>query len=510
MITVKIKKETVLRGLVYAAAALFYLWLASCVPYTHDDWDWGLSNGITQLLTASINSRYAGNFFVVVMTRSRILKTILMGVTCFLVPMGIAGIAARDIPDNRQGYQLQYFLLANFLILTMGYETWRETYGWVSGFANYVISTVFLLMNLQKLLRFFEEEPKRETESFGKAVLWGCSGFLGQLFLENLALYMVVLVFFIGFLYYKKYRRIPKPVLAMAAGVVLGLGVMFSSSIYSTLWQTGSAVGGVRQLSFRADSGLMENVKRIVLQTAGLVRRGGEKQCFLSCTVLCLLAYGLGKGTSGEKKYTKALIAGNGCIGLYFCAATVFGISYTDGSIVTALLGAAANFLYFAVVTAEVFLVFREDKREMGKAALLWLSVIVYLAPMVVTTVYGPRLYYVSNIFIILLICRLIRYMGLDGGRKKHICLTTLAAVGVVVLALHAGVVYHAIDRCNEQRLALMEQAAAGGEQEVVLPKYPYEQYLWMPDPISEEREGYYKAFYGLPQDMVLRFECIH
>ena len=43
----------------YVLFYLFYLWMAWQIPYTHDDWDWGLDIGLTQLFYATINSRYA-------------------------------------------------------------------------------------------------------------------------------------------------------------------------------------------------------------------------------------------------------------------------------------------------------------------------------------------------------------------------------------------------------------------------------------------------------------------
>lgn len=502
----KLRKETAVYPLIYVLFGLFYLWLASCVPYTHDDWDWGLSNGITQLLTASINSRYAGNFFVVVMTRSQVLKTVLMAATCFLVPFGIAKIAAKEAGETRKCDQLLYFLLANFLILTMDAETWRETYGWVSGFANYVISTLFLLINLGELLRVAEESYDWERDTVAKAAVLGCTGFLGQLFLENLAIYMVALTAAVGFFYYRKYRRIPKRVWFLAAGAVLGLVVMFSSSIYATLWQTGSAVGGVRKLSFRTGTGLLGSIKGLVLQTAGLVRRGAEKQCLISCTVLLLLSWGMtGKDVPG-KGYKMALTAANLVIAAYFCVVEIFDISYTGAGILISLVGAAANFLYFCLVTVEVFLVFWNHKAKLCRAAILWLSVILYLAPMVVTTVYGPRLYYVSNVFSILLICLLVRHIGLDAGKKRRAWLAGLLAAGIGVSMVHYGIVYRAIDQCNDQRIAMIAQAVSSGEKELVFPKYPYEEYLWMPDPISEEREQFYKEFYQIPADTRITF----
>ena len=80
----------------YAVFSLFFLWLAAQVPYTHDDWDWGLGIGWQQLLTANINSRYAGNLLEVIMTRSSFLKTIFMAVGYFFVPFLASTIATDD------------------------------------------------------------------------------------------------------------------------------------------------------------------------------------------------------------------------------------------------------------------------------------------------------------------------------------------------------------------------------------------------------------------------------
>ena len=54
--------------LIFLAACLYIAWK---VPYTHDDWDWGLPVGVERLVTAGLNSRYAGTALVLAMTRSQ-------------------------------------------------------------------------------------------------------------------------------------------------------------------------------------------------------------------------------------------------------------------------------------------------------------------------------------------------------------------------------------------------------------------------------------------------------
>ena len=78
---------------IYSVFMAFCIWMAAQIPYTHDDWDWGISNGIEQLLGATLNARYVGNFFVVIMTRSKFLKTLIMGMGYFLIPYGLSSLA---------------------------------------------------------------------------------------------------------------------------------------------------------------------------------------------------------------------------------------------------------------------------------------------------------------------------------------------------------------------------------------------------------------------------------
>ena len=76
----------------------FYLWVAAQIPYTHDDWDWGLEVGMQHLLKADINSRYVGNLIEVIITRSVILKTLIMGMILTLIPVSITIIVGKFIP----------------------------------------------------------------------------------------------------------------------------------------------------------------------------------------------------------------------------------------------------------------------------------------------------------------------------------------------------------------------------------------------------------------------------
>ena len=68
---------------------VFYIWLASRIPYTHDDWEWGINQGMVHLLTADKDSRFCGNLIEVIITRNEFIKTVFMGIVFTLVPLSV-------------------------------------------------------------------------------------------------------------------------------------------------------------------------------------------------------------------------------------------------------------------------------------------------------------------------------------------------------------------------------------------------------------------------------------
>ena len=65
------RRKQVLYWCVLALLLAGWLYIAWNVPYTHDDWDWGLPEGLERWLSGTLNNRYAGTFFVLAMTRSQ-------------------------------------------------------------------------------------------------------------------------------------------------------------------------------------------------------------------------------------------------------------------------------------------------------------------------------------------------------------------------------------------------------------------------------------------------------
>jgi len=207
----------------------FYLYIAWQIPYAGDDWDWGLDVGLQHLRTADINSRYTGNFLVVLMTRSKPLQAVLMGLSFLGIPCLMAGLAA-DRSREPRIFTL-CFLAANCLILSMNPQIWRQTWGWIAGFANYGFSILGLLLCLFPAMRLFRGTPGPCRTSAVRDLGLFLLSFLNQLFLENLTLYMVLYTGALCLIAVGRERTLRRQYLALFAGALAGLLVMFSSAI---------------------------------------------------------------------------------------------------------------------------------------------------------------------------------------------------------------------------------------------------------------------------------------
>ena len=135
---------------VLGAALLFFLFLGYATPYSPvDDLQWGMEEGLRWWLGGLLNGRYAGNFFAVVMCRSPVVKTLLMGLGMFALPLLMALVAGR----GARSALLPGFCFCCAGLLLMPSQTWKETFCWVCGFGNYVVSILFFLVWLLLILR---------------------------------------------------------------------------------------------------------------------------------------------------------------------------------------------------------------------------------------------------------------------------------------------------------------------------------------------------------------------
>lgn len=482
--------------LAYAGISLVWFFIAVNLPYCGDDLIWGSPDGITELLAARTNSRYVGNAIEIVMTRSSLLKTLILASVYSLIPSLTANIVRQATKASPEQALLPY-LTANALILGMHSIVWRQTYGWIAGAANFVVSFLFVLVYILLILKDAAVSRPRAQSIAGCLLL----GIAMQLFIENLAIAMVAISFAVS-VYLGLYRKRPCfRALSLLLGNLVGVGIMFSSSMYKTLFQTGNAVGGYRELSFRKGASVLSIAKNGMIYLIAKIVPSVYQEYAIAATVVIVLSVAFLLFRQEKRQIFCACVAGlTVCVTGYMLGAKygLLPLLFSGSRYMHLLHSLIVCGGLFLLVALGIILIFSREGRQAQLAVALggWIAAPLVVAPLCVTTELGARLFVTPLLFLVLVAALLAQTAAASMGQKgKRLC-TALMAAAVVVLSAKWIWVYHSIGTETAARRALYADAAPG--QTVYVSPYTYGQYLHAAE--SGAANEYYLRFFGLPE----------
>ena len=495
-----------------------YLWIAVNIPNTFDDWEWGGSIGMHNLMTCAVNSRYGGNLLVVVLTRSQTLKDLVMALFFTAIPCCMTVFVMEYLQrfhPEAAAWPMKplLFLTANVLVFLLPAPVWCQTYGWVSGFCNYITSGLFLILYFLFIMRL-DRAPAGEGRSAVRyAVIFAC-GVVMQLFLENVSAFFFMTSLFLVLRRVLKKQKPEKELLVLLLGNALGLVLVFSSAIYPELFSTGEAVAheGVsyRKLLFDPNDGPLKIVGRLLSicyydrQPAMIDYSGVLPPAILAV----MLLYGLSGSRIKNRSAGLLLLLLHAVPFAY----TVYRFLFLRFEIwipfIERIDAVSENLFYFsylAIVTADLFLFFRKDP---GFPWLLgmWVSPIVIIAPMSAINTVFERSFYTTTLcyqlFLLLLLPPLWHAWKPPLRRVTAVC----AAACFLVLAGYYAHVYYDIGLVKRERLSAVDRARRGESESVFLAPYPHNAFVYREDPYDERYQAVFREYYKLPQDTQIDF----
>ncbi len=466
-----------------AVCSLAWLLIAFNIPYMHDDWDWGLKDGIFHLVHADLNSRYMGNLFEVLMTRSVILKTLILGAGYSLIPF--LSVYLHKVKDAGRGAA---YLIVSILIFSLNHEMWSETYGWIAGAANFILVMPFLILWLYAVRGLYGQ--KCYVKIWQKILLFLLS-FAMQLFLENIA----ITVSFISFLVLIHLLRRKSdniiPAVVIFIGNLTGALICIFSGTVRELFGTGQAVEGYRRFVFGMSDPLIVKLSKSLgfffSDCLPDVYHIWNAPAVIS-VIAVLTVYVLRSAKKRKALYAFALI--NVLICIYL------SLSLT---ISTRRFYAVMGIVIFAVIIIEILLTDLKDKFfVLG----IWIMAPLVISPMCILDNWGPRLFVTVFLLHIAMLSVLINNLEVKlSASMAKIIYIGIACVVIMRIAL-AVLIYAEIGSCTSRRMDQIQRARDGEVTQLYLEAYPHEIYLYKPDPKEPERVLYFKAFYGIPDNV--------
>lgn len=476
------RRKRLVTGAVLLLFLAFWLTIAWCVPYCHDDWDWGLEAGLERWLNATQNNRYVGNLFIVIMSRSVPAKVLIMGGGMFLIPLLMTLLATAGSEERRPF--LPCFLAANFLMLLLPNEIWKQTYGWAAGFANYGVSTVFFLLWLLLLRRAFLNAA--EDQGRALAILPAYTVLLA-LFLENLAVIDLCLALCL-LLFALCTGRGRALALGVLFGAAVGCILMFRNPLYDSLVVSGEALAGIRNFSFPVDSPPEEIVRIVWSRCVDFLLPSllsiGPVFSVLLAAVVALSLY------QSAFPPLALLSVWPLVFGLYaaFCPQELTPGLLAGGGLASFLLAFLSVLLSSGPLWRRIF------------RLLILLAGLGTVLTMGILDIEGGRLYF----HIYVLTALVVLDLALPLWRQEWCVVLCVLLLAVQTMLWSAA--YQRVAQCTALRREILASAMEADESLVMLPTEALDSITWGRNPMGSWRARCYREFYGVFPHMRMIF----
>lgn len=471
---------------IYVVTAVILLILCYMFPYSGDDWTWGSSVGIERLNSwfENYNGRYVGNLMVLVMTRSRILRAILM--TVFLMAISI-------MVNYMTGMKTEGLLLILCLLIFMPISIFRQSIVWTSGFTNYTISISCFLIYACYVGRLFEK--KDENHSIKACFPLFLLGVVSTLIVEHVTLCCVLLGISAILFVLVKYKKLYIQYVSYFLGAVVGAVYMFSNSAYRSV-ADGNDMYKYRSIG--SEQGFI--VKAVNSFTDIIMKEGFLNNLILNCIIcaVCIIIWRISKPKLERKKRTVGKLS--------IAVITV----YTQISVFNALGNLTqVKIMNYVVAVCTVFyalslflfiLVLPMELPNKEKAVFFLLCAYCFMAPLLFVSPVSSRCFMASYVMFLCVPLYLMDVYGMT-TRLNEKCISCVLLGGTMCLLFIFALNFN----CDNVRTA-KAQRDAKSRHKIKVVDLPYSNYVQYPNPTEgttwEER---FKIYYGIDENIKIK-----
>ncbi len=475
------------RNRFYVILFLTLFLLCFLFPYSGDDWAWGSQLGVDRLNSwfENYNGRYFGNFIVLVLTRSNLLKTLAM---CLCIG-GIVVILNEITNRSVCGFGIIVLSLTFMPVVLL-----RQAVVWTSGFSNYVTSIFLTLIYVYYIRNIYTDKPKN---SYMLSIPLAILGLGNALIVEHLTIYNVILGIYVIVFTYIKYKKCTVSHFAYLAGTVVGTIIMFSNEAYHAV-----ASGKDTYRTISTDSGILsrisENFKQIAVQ--------GFLNNFVLLAVLmavCLVLW------FENKDKIKGKFKIMGCLSMFIIISyTALSFmnqinTYWNKAWILQLLEILATIVYVLSLIAFI-LILPFETMEKVRLLFILFSAGFMIAPLFVVTPIGPRCFFAPYVMLIYFVIELSCNFN-EIHKKQFACLSHSFIIFTVAGVLYLFYIYGTIAKNNYERIAQAVKDSQNGKDTIQVQELPYKDYIWCSDVASEPWSTRFKMYYGVDKKISIK-----
>lgn len=463
------------------------------IPKNLDDWTWGSNIGIERLKDHFVgyNGRYIGNLIVIILTRFPVVATALIeGVV-----VGIIYLCVGKMLDKK--YLLLIFLLLN---VVMPKNMFTQTFGWISGFSNYVFSFLSIILYILFLKKYYTVHKMSVLSIIGIFIF----GLFSQLLLENATIFFILSGIFTNLFYLFYNRSLNKHYFILFLSNIIGAIIMFQNPAYYN-----AAIGSTQtykdiNISFGSISWFQNTWENFTSQTVPYWFTNNEYLMILlgiTAIVFTLIV---------NFKYKQILLG-------YFVFCTIFFIykSYSeDTSFYFEYENSISAIIYIIFCLSLVYCVAKGINGEKQKLIILTtlLSQPFLVFPLIISDPINARCFMSSYLMFSLFIIEIIEYCisTVTIPNKYYEKLGKVYNVSVYVIMIFVLLCMGKDIRCSiflnhatQEKAQYIESKVAEGEKNITVPYLPFSNiYTVNTNPTDEDWQENFNNYYHYPSDI--------
>lgn len=443
--------------------AFFLLIMSMIVVLSWDDFFWGGDSGI-QLLNQKFegyNGRYLGNIIIILMTRFPLVKVFLYTT----INLGIVYLIYLLLSKK---VNMSYII---FILITIPMDIFKQTFGWMSGFANYNVSSLLILSLLYLVLY------KKSTVTTNILVL--LISFISQFLTENVTITTIFIS--IGLICYYFFINKKKIVLPISwfIGASIGAWVMFQNTAYHT--------SGSRGFS---NIFMSEFIKHLLQDWSELVVKNNIILISLFSIVIFLIL--------NKPKWIGSFLL---FFNIYFLGRDYLNISYHSQPLYMLVGELLLIFTFFALLIYTGIKTLKGSERD--NYFFFLFSALLIVSPFLIVTPFGPRNILLSYLLLTLSLGILWeKVQSKIAILKLELFVKRLSAVILMFILFLYSVNFFE----HQRRLAIIKDFDHQGKKSVVVRTLPFPFLGQVLDGISEKnRTEAYKDYYDISDNIEIK-----
>lgn len=427
-----------------------------------------------------VNGRYLGNLFGINLSSSLILR-ILIKSTIFI---SIIFLIKKIIKEK----SLLYYLIILSFFLFMPKEIFRQVIVNSSGFANYVIPVIGVLIIIY--IHFNEKEIILKWYNY---ILFLSLGVINSLFVEHITIFNIILSMYFIIFSYMKNKKINKIYIFYLIGSVIGSYLMFSNPIYLSSF---NGTDDYRTLSTTL-SGIFGKLF-IIVNDAFYINYAIN--FILSILMIILMK--------------KQIVSKKNFIYKMFASIIIFFAVYQLLKLLNPSWQIFANYqfenyfsgfitlLYIGIVFITILLS-NLNKNQKYKLLFYIICYLAVLSPLLFVNPIGPRCYFIGYVFLILLVVNLIKIFETKNYFKYKWAIRFIIPIIIIIQFIFYFTIYGKIYIESEKRINFIKTEISKGNKEINFDALPFPDYLHGVEICPEYNELVFRIHYDIEEDIV-------